>query len=101
MFSTVLSLLQVTGSQSMMRPAGQAASRISTLGWIVFITLLIVAFIMWILIAWLGIRKRGSLDIKPPYEPEGGQDWILTGGFIIPFVILTVLFVLSLNALSK
>ena len=101
MIPTALAFLQVTGSQSMMRPAGQGASHISTLGWIVFITLLVVAFIMWILIAWVGVRRRGSFDIKPPYEPEGGQDWILTGGFIIPFVILTTLFVLSLDTLSK
>lgn len=101
MISTVLAFLQVTGSQSMLQPAGQAAGRISTLGWITFLMLLIIAFIMWIIIVWVGVRHRGTVDIKPPYEPKGGQDWILTGGFIVPFVILTTLFVLSLNTLAK
>ncbi|HTU32959.1 MAG TPA: cytochrome c oxidase subunit II [Candidatus Acidoferrum sp.] len=101
MISTVLLFFQVTGSQSMLRPAGQGAARISVLGWIVFITLLVVAFIMWIIVAWIGLRRRGSFDIKPPYDPQGGQDWILSGGFIVPFIVLTVLFVLGLDTLSK
>lgn len=101
MLSSVLLFLQVTGSQSMLSPAGQGAHRISTLGWIVFLTLLSISFLMWILIAWLGVRRRGNFGIRPPADAEGGQDWILTGGFVIPFVVLTVLFALSLDTLSK
>ncbi len=88
-------LLQVTGSESMLNPAGTAAHRISTLGWIVFITFMAVSLIMWILTAWVAVRRKGSLKEHAPYNATGGEQWILAGGIIVPLVVLTCMFVLS------
>jgi cytochrome c oxidase subunit 2 len=96
----MLLLLQVTGSQSMMNPAGPATRRISTLGWIVFLTFLIISFIMWIIIFWIGVRRRGTLDKHDSLESEGGQNWILAGGLLVPLAVLTVMFILNLDVLS-
>ncbi|MGH9716663.1 MAG: cytochrome c oxidase subunit II [Candidatus Acidiferrales bacterium] len=93
-------LLQVTGSESMLNPAGAAAHRISTLGWIVFITFMVVSLIMWIIVIWVAVRRRGKLSDHAPYDATGGEPWILAGGILIPIVVLTVMFVLSLDTMS-
>jgi cytochrome c oxidase subunit II len=95
-----LALLQMPGDQSILHPAGPAARDISTLAWIIFITFLIVSFVMWILIAWLAFRRRGSVEDRPPVDPEGGHTWIYAGGLAIPVVILTTFFVLNLRTLG-
>lgn len=97
----LLALLQLPGPQNTMSPNGPAAHKISALSWIVLLTFLIVTFIMWILIAWLALRRRGRLSDRPPAEPKGGHAWILIGGFLIPLIVLTTLFVLNLNTLAQ
>lgn len=93
-------LQQVGGSQNILNPGGAAARSISTLSWIVFIIFLAVSVIMWVLIAWVALRKRGRIDDPVPVEERGGESWILVGGFLIPAAILTVIFVLNLDTMS-
>lgn len=88
------------GPQSTLDPAGPAAHEISSLSWIVYGTFCAVGLVMWALILWVALRKRGSLEEHAPVDAGGGEEWIVTGGFAIPFVILAVLFVLSLRTLS-
>src|SRR5689334_24948124 len=83
-----------------MQPAGPAAREISSLSWFVYITFCVVAVIMWILIAWAALRKRGTLTQHAPIDSGGGQGWIVTGGFLIPFVILATIFVLGLKTMA-
>lgn len=97
----LLALLQLPGPQNTMSPHGPAAHDISTLAWIVLVTFLVVTFIMWILIGWVALRRRGHFSDKPPVEPKGGHAWILIGGFLIPLVVLTTMFVLNLNTLAQ
>src|SRR5579859_6641826 len=96
-----LLLLQLPGSQSMLRPGGPAAKSISTLGWAVFITFLVVAFVMWVLFVWLAIRKRGHVEDHAPVEPEGGHSWIFVGGIAVPVVVLTTFFIWNLDTLAS
>lgn len=93
-------LLQVTRSQSVVNSAGTAGHRISILLWIILIILIVITTVMWALIAWLGIRRRGSLEDRPPVEAKGGQNWILAGGFLLPLFVLTAIFFLSIKTLS-
>lgn len=87
------------GAQSTLNPGGPAAHDISTLSWIVLGIFSAVALIMWALLAWTASRRRGNLAEHEPVEIGGGQDWILTGGFAIPFVVLATVFVLGLRSL--
>jgi cytochrome c oxidase subunit 2 len=87
------------GPQNMLGPAGPAARDISTLSWIVLGIFSAVAVIMWVLLGWTALRRRGSLSEHEPVDIGGGQNWILTGGFMIPFVILATVFVLGLRTL--
>lgn len=89
-----------SGPQSTLDPAGPAAHEISSLSWIVYGTFCVVGLVMWALLLWVALRRRGSLEQHAPIDAGGGEEWIVTGGFAIPFVILAVLFVLSLRTLS-
>ncbi len=86
--------------QSMFAPGGPAAENLAHLGWFVVGLFCIVALIMWILLAWASVRKRGSFEEHAPVDVGGGQPWVLIGGFAIPFVILAAVFVIGLDAMS-
>lgn len=99
MFSAMI-LFQLAHSQSMLNPGGPAAHSISTLSWIVFLIFLVVTVVMWVLIGWIAVRRRGTFEQHGPADAEGGVSWILIGGVIVPFVILTVVFILNVDTLS-
>jgi cytochrome c oxidase subunit 2 len=63
------------------------------------ILFLVITLIMWVLIAWAFNRRRGTLAEHAPIDAGGGQMWIAVGGFIIPFIVLTIIFVLGLGLL--
>lgn len=85
---------------STLAPGGPAAHKLAGLGWFVYVIFCVVAAIMWALIAWAALRRRGSFEEHAPYDMGGGQSWILIGGFAIPFVILAVIFVVGLDTMS-
>ena len=87
--------------QSALSPHGKAADYLAVLLWIEVAVLSGVTVVMWILIVWASIRKRGSLDEHEPWDLSGGHSWALIGGFVVPFVILSVLFGLGTDWLSN
>jgi cytochrome c oxidase subunit 2 len=87
--------------ESMMRPGGPAAGNLSQVGWVIFILFGVVAFIMWVLLAWAVSRKRGTLMWHAPWNEGGGQRWILIGGFAIPLVVLCGVFVFALERMTQ
>lgn len=95
-----LFLSACAGPQSTLDSAGPAAKDISNLSWFVYILFCIIGVMMWILLAWVATRRRGSFDEHAPVDAGGGQNWILIGGFIVPFVVLATVFVLGLNTMS-
>src|SRR6185437_10868476 len=83
---------------SMMAPEGPAASNLANVGWWIFIPFTVIAVIMWALILWVSMRRRGTLEEHAPVDAGGGQRWIWIGGFAIPFVILAATFVIGLES---
>jgi cytochrome c oxidase subunit 2 len=88
------------GSQNIFAPGGPAARQIADLGWFVIITFSAVTVIMWVLIAWVALRRRGSFAEHAPWDASGGLAWVLIGGFTIPAIILAVVFVWGLQTMS-
>lgn len=86
--------------QSMLAPRGPAARDIASLGSPVLWIFGVVAIVMWLLIAWVALRRRGSLGDHAPAEDAGGQGWILIGGFAIPFAILAGIFIATLATMN-
>lgn len=85
---------------STMSPGGPAADKLAGLGWFVYMLFVGIAIIMWILILWVATRRRGTFEEHAPVVIGGGQNWILIGGFIIPFCVLATVFILGLNTMS-
>lgn len=89
-------------AQSMVDTNGPAANTISELIWTIFLGFSAVAVIMWILIAWMALRRRnGTIEPHAPLDSAGGHYWIWIGGFAIPFVILAAVFIAGVQAMSR
>jgi cytochrome c oxidase subunit 2 len=80
--------------------AGPAATRIAHLGVGILIAFSLVAVAMWILVFWVGLRRRGSFDELVAADDAGDNRWIKIGGIAIPVVVLTVMLGLSLRTLA-
>ncbi|MGA9885599.1 MAG: cytochrome c oxidase subunit II [Candidatus Acidiferrales bacterium] len=88
-------------SQTTLKGHGPAASRIASLSWLMTILFLVVTVITWAILAWGFYRRRGTLEEHAPITAGGGEIWIAIGGMAVPFVVLTVLFVLGLKLLGE
>ncbi len=84
-------------NQSAMDPAGPAAAEIAWLWWIMFwvFTAVFVLVMLLLLGALYGKRDRSNDDqAQPPLGPNG---FIVAGGFLLPIMVVTPLYLLSLK----
>jgi cytochrome c oxidase subunit II len=91
--------------QSTLHPAGPAAAEIAWLWWFMFWAFTAVFALVVMLLA-CAIMKRprslsagnGPIETDDNRPPLGGTRFIVAGGILLPVVVLTPLFLLSLNA---
>ncbi|HEX3738215.1 MAG TPA: cytochrome c oxidase subunit II [Terriglobales bacterium] len=98
------SLLSLAGCQtpaSTLHSRGPAAGQIAPLAWSVYITFCVISLVMWALLLWAATRRRGSLDTHEPWNEGGGQAWVVIGGFLIPLIVLSTIFVFGLTTLRS
>lgn len=88
-------------AQTVLYSAGPAAHRLAVLAWFMIILFMVVTIIMWALVGWAAVTRKGSLDEHMPIDAGGGQGWITIGGLIIPFIVLFFLFVVGLRLLAS
>lgn len=86
--------------RSTLSPAGPAARRLADLGWPVLLFFLATCVVLWLLLLWLALRRRGSLDEHAPAGEGGGIGWILVGGIAIPALSFGVVFVMTLDTMA-
>jgi len=86
--------------QTTLTGSGPAADRIAHLSWFMTILFIVVTLVMWGLIAWAVLKRRGTLAEHEPIDAGGGQMWIVIGGLAVPLIVLTIIFVLGLNLLN-
>ena len=102
LLSTLLPLLTGCESvQSTFNAQGPAAHRIATLSLIMTIVFVVATVVMWGLIAWAAVTRRGTLDEHAPIDIGGGQRWIAWGGLAIPLVTLGVIFFFGLRLMAS
>jgi cytochrome c oxidase subunit 2 len=89
------------GPQNYMSNVAPAAKALAGLGWPVMIVFLLVTIVVWILIAWIALRRRGTLDWHAPVDAIEGQRWILVGGIAIPVAVLAIVFIGALQVMSR
>ena len=95
-----LALGACSGVQPMLAPGGPQAGSIAHLGWFVLITFCAVTVVMWALIFWVAVRRRGTLAEHAPYDAPSDRRWVVVGGFVVPAIILGTIFVLTLNTMK-
>ncbi|HEX3985117.1 MAG TPA: cytochrome c oxidase subunit II [Acidobacteriaceae bacterium] len=97
----ILLLAGCQAAQSTFNTHGPAADRIAPLSWLMTIVFLIATMVMWGLIAWAVVSRKGTLGEHAPVDAGGGQGWIAIGGLLIPLIVLCVFFVLGLRLLAS
>ena len=100
---TLLPLLLVLAGcyrQSSLNPQGPAARQIGNVEWSIVALFCLITLVMWILIAIVATRPRGTLKEHAPVDIGGGQKWIMVGGFTIPVLILAGVFISGLDVLA-
>jgi cytochrome c oxidase subunit 2 len=85
---------------SVLDPHGPAAATLWRYGGVVLVAFLVVTAIMWALIAWIAVRRRGSFTEHAPVGTGGGISWILVGGLGIPAAVLLGIFIGMLTELN-
>lgn len=76
------------------------AEGLAGLGWGVLITFSAVTVIVWLLIFWLALRRRGTFEEHAPIHSDGGLSWLLIGGLVVPVAILGTIFVSAMATMS-
>jgi cytochrome c oxidase subunit 2 len=89
----------VNGSRSVLDPAGPAARVLAELGWPMLVGFTVTAAVMWGLLAWVAVRKKGTFDTHAPLETGGGMAWVVLGGFVIPGIAFTASFVATIGVM--
>jgi cytochrome c oxidase subunit 2 len=84
----------------MLAPGGPAARELADAGWFVLIVFSAVTVVMWLLILWLALRRRGTLAEHAPWDAHEDTRWLTIGGFAIPTVILSVMFIVTLKTMA-
>lgn len=88
------------GPQNYMTGVEPAARTLASIGWSSLLLFLAVSVFVWILIAWMATRRRGTLEEHAPIDVGGGERWVFFGGFFLPAVTFIVIFVLSIVAMG-
>lgn len=95
------SILVGCGPQNFMAAGGPAAQPIAWLGWFVLIAFIVATAITWGLLLWAALRRRGTYETHASIDDDGGEGWILIGGFLAPVAVLTMFFVVTLHILHR
>jgi len=77
--ATACGLASCASPQDYMHAAGPAARGLASLGWLTLAAFSAASVVVWVLILWIVMRRRGTLDTHAPIDADGGQRWILIG----------------------
>jgi len=91
----------IQGVPSVLSARGAGTETIAGLGIFLIVAGAIVFTVVSVLVMWAALRRRGTLVEHAPINAGGGIRWIQIGGLIVPVIILTVVFVATLQALGK
>jgi cytochrome c oxidase subunit II len=92
--------LAAVAQEQILSPKGPAAASLARLGWFVLMLALAVTVVMWVIIALVLMRPRGSLDEHLPIDAGGGHGWILVG-FLLSAGVLAAMYIAGLGSMSK
>jgi cytochrome c oxidase subunit II len=86
--------------RSPLNPAGPAARMLAELGWPVLVGFVAVSAVMWGLLLWVMLRRTGTLLEHESPKAPGGLGWVIWGGFVIPALTFSAIFVAALGTMN-
>ncbi len=86
--------------QNMLRPGGPAARTLAGANGLILLLFVAVSVVMWILIGWIAMRRRGTFAEHAPWDAGSDLRWVFVGGILVPVVILGGIFVLGLRTMA-
>jgi cytochrome c oxidase subunit 2 len=86
---------------SILEPAGPAAAKVEGLWWFLF-WISAVVFLVVLALMLMAVRRRGHIDDSiVEEEPRWGEPFVALSGVILPWIILTIAFVISLGVMRQ
>jgi cytochrome c oxidase subunit 2 len=96
-----LTACAVEDAPSILEPAGPAAARVEGLWWFLF-WISVVVFLVVLALMMMALRRRGRIeDPIVEDEPRWGEPFVALSGVVIPWIILTIAFVISLGVMRQ
>ncbi|MCA1828732.1 MAG: cytochrome c oxidase subunit II [Myxococcales bacterium] len=99
-WSLLLALAACSTERSALHPSGPAARLLADLGWPILVFFTVTSVAMWALVAWVATRRTGTLLEHDGPDAKGGQKWVVYGGFVVPGVAFSAIFVATLRTMS-
>ena len=100
----LLSVSGLTGCSaapfSILAAGGEQAGWLAVLGWSLIALMLGITIVMGALVLWGALRRRGTLAESLPVDIDGGKQWILVGGVLVPVIVLSTLFAVTVGTLG-
>jgi cytochrome c oxidase subunit 2 len=81
--------------------AGPDARVIAQFGWLAMGLFLAATLVVWALLAWAALRRRGTLETHAPIDAPGPRGWIYAGGLMVPALVFAALFVLMIVTMHR
>lgn len=86
---------------SILEPAGPAAGKVEGLWWFLF-WISVVVFLVVLALMVMAVKRRGRLeDPIAENEPRWGEPFVAISGVVVPWIILTIAFVISLGVMRQ
>lgn len=87
-------------TQNMLRPGGPAARTLADTNVTVLLLFVGITVVMWVILGWIPMRRRGTLAEHAPWNAAGDMRWVFIGGIAVPLVVLGGVYVLGLQTMS-
>src|SRR5205814_6565544 len=94
--ATVLLASCSGGSPSVLSPDGPSADRVAGLWWLMFSIAMVVLLIVLGFMLVAVLRRRATTEVERS-EPAWGTRFVVISGVVIPFIVLTSVFAISIR----
>jgi cytochrome c oxidase subunit 2 len=81
--------------------AGPDARVIAQFGELAMGIFLLATLVVWLLLTWVTLRRRGTLESHAPIDAPGAHEWIYAGGLVVPALVFASLFVLMVGTMHE
>ena len=90
----------VINDQNMLRPGGPAARTLASANTFILWLFVGVVVVMWVLLWWIPMRRRGTLTEHASWNDGGDLRWVFIGGITVPVIVLAGVFLISLRTMA-